>query len=137
MDVCYQLNHKQVKQLHALYQNQAWSKGRTLQETERCVKGSQLCIAIIDEEGNLAAFARVLTDTIFKALIFDVIVHEKYRGDGLSNTLINTIKNHAMLSCVKHFELYCLPELHELYEKHGFTTDVNNMRLMRCTSKTN
>ena len=137
MEVCYQLNSRQIEQLHALYQKESWSKGRTLEETQRCIKGSQLCIALIDNEGNLAAFARVLTDAIFKALIFDVIVCEKYRGDGLGNTLITTIKNHPTLARVKHFELYCLPELEEFYERQGFTTDVSNMRLMRHINKTN
>jgi predicted GNAT family N-acyltransferase len=131
VEVCYQLNRKHIEQLHALYQKESWSKDRTLEETQCVVEGSQLCIALIDEEGNLAAFSRVLTDTIFKALIFDVIVHEKYRGEGLGSTLINTIKNHTALSRVKHFELYCLEELNDFYQKYGFSTEVSNMRLMR------
>jgi len=135
MEVCYQLNKKQIEQLHALYQKESWSRGRTQEETQRGVEHSSLCVALIDSKGNLAAFTRVLTDTVFKALIFDVIVHEKYRGDGFGNTLITAIKNHPLLTQVKHFELYCLPELEAFYERHGFTTDVSNMRLMRYINK--
>lgn len=131
MDLCYQLNDKHIEQLHVLYQNESWSKGRSLEETRHVVRSSQLCVALIDREGNLAAFSRVLTDTIFKALIFDVIVNEKYRGEGLGAELINTIKKHQLLARVKHFELYCLEELNNFYEKFGFSTDVSNMRLMR------
>ena len=131
MDLCYQLNDKQIEQLHTLYQNESWSRGRSLQETQQVVKSSQLCVALIDKEGNLAAFSRVLTDTIFKALIFDVIVNEKYRGEGLGAVLINTIKKHQLLARVKHFELYCLEELNDFYEKFGFSTEVSDMRLMR------
>ena len=117
MDVSFQLNQKQIEQLHRLYQKESWSKGRSLEETQNGVQGSQLCVALIDQEKNLAAFARVLTDTVFKALIFDVIVDEKYRGDGLGDTLIRTIKNHPLLAQVKHVELYCLPELEAFYER--------------------
>ena len=135
MKVCFQLNDKHIEQLHMLYQEELWSKGRSLEETQCVVNSSQLCVALIDKEGNLAAFSRVLTDTIFKALIFDVIVHEKYRGDGLGSTLIKTIKNHSSLARVKHFELYCLEELNDFYQKFGFSTDVSNMRLMRYINK--
>lgn len=128
------LTQAHIRQLHALYQNESWSKGRSLEETISCIQGSGLYIALLDAEDNLAAFARVLSDYIFKAIIFDVIVHEQYRGDGLGDRLIELIKNNPRLSRVKHFELYCVPELHTFYERHGFTTDVNNMRLMRYTN---
>jgi N-acetylglutamate synthase-like GNAT family acetyltransferase len=132
--ITHQLDAKHIEQLHLLYQSESWAKGRTLTETKSCVSNSSICIAMIEKEGNLVGFTRVLTDYVFKALIFDVIVHEKYRGDGLGNTLIAAIKNHPKLTSVKHFELYCLEELDHFYQKHGFTTNVSNMRLMRYIS---
>jgi predicted GNAT family N-acyltransferase len=131
VDLIYHLETKHIEELHRLYQNESWSKGRTLEQTQHCVSGSSICIAMLDRGGNLAAFARVLTDYIFKALIFDVIVDTNYRGEGLGSTLINAVKSHPELSGVKHFELYCLDDLDEFYRKHGFSTDVSNMHLMR------
>lgn len=132
MDVIYKLSPQHISELHELYQNEWWTKGRTLKESEQCVEGSQVCIGLIDEAGTLQGFARVLTDYIFKALIFDVIVSPKYRGKGLGDKLVNLVKNHQKLSNVKCFELYCLPELTDFYDKHNFTTDVGNISLMRC-----
>ncbi|APR66772.1 GNAT family N-acetyltransferase [Thalassolituus oleivorans] len=129
-----ELTAKHVGQLHELYQNEWWTKGRSLEETTRCVNGSQLCIGLIDDAGNLQGFARVITDFTFKALIFDVIVSSNIRGLGMSNVLLDNIKNHAALSSVKHFELYCLPELHDFYTKHGFSTDVGGIQLMRLVN---
>lgn len=40
----------------------------------------------------LVAYARVLTDFTFKALIFDVIVSENQRGCGLGDKLTELIK---------------------------------------------
>jgi predicted GNAT family N-acyltransferase len=136
MNACHQLNVRQIEQLHALYQNESWSKGRTLEETRQGVEGSTLCIALADEEDNLAAFCRILSDGIFKALVFDVIVDEKYRGEGLGKQLVALAKSHPALARVKHLELYCLPELESFYARHGFTTEVNNMRLMRRINHT-
>lgn len=134
MEIINELTAKHIGQLYELYQNEWWTKGRSLDETTRCVNGSQLCIGLIDDAGDLQGFARVITDFTFKALIFDVIVSSNIRGLGMSNVLLDYIKNHAALSSVKHFELYCLPELHDLYTKHGFSTDVGGIQLMRLVN---
>jgi predicted GNAT family N-acyltransferase len=136
MNTCDQLTARQIEQLHVLYQNENWSKGRTLEETRRGVEGSTLCIAMTDEEDGLAAFCRILSDGIFKALVFDVIVDEKYRGEGLGDQLVALAQSHPALAHVKHLELYCLPELEPFYARHGFSTEVNNMRLMRRINHT-
>jgi hypothetical protein len=41
-DVVHRLSAAQLQELHALYQNEWWSKGRTLEETRKCVDGSQI-----------------------------------------------------------------------------------------------
>lgn len=125
------LNESQTHDLHALYQQEWWTKGRTFEDTKTCVQGSQICIGLVDEQGTLQGFARVLTDYAFKALIFDLIVSTKHRSDGLGNTLISLIKNHPQLQQVKHFELYCLPDMSGFYEQHGFSSDVGEIKLMR------
>jgi len=80
---------------------------------------------------NLIGFTRVLTDFTFKALIFDVIVHLDHRKEKLGDKLINLVKTHSKLRQVKHFELYCLPELFEFYKKHGFDKNIGEIHLMR------
>ena len=132
MNVIYELNSQHIEELHTLYQGEWWTKGRTLNETQLCVNGSQICIGLIDKNGALQAFARVVTDYIFKAFIFDVIVAEQCRKQGLGDKLIDLIKGHKNLESVKSFELYCLPELEGFYSNHHFTNDVGGITLMRC-----
>jgi len=134
MEIVYQLTSDNVCELHQLYQNEWWTKGRTLKETQQCVDGSQICIGLVDANDELKGFARVLTDYIFKALIFDVIVSPQYRGQGLGDKLVKLIKQHPELTQVKGFELYCLPELEGFYKGHDFSTDVGEINLMRCTN---
>ena len=131
MEVIETLNEVQIKELHALYQIEWWTKGRTLTETEACVKGSQICLGLVDNKGALKGFARVLTDYVFKALILDLIVSYEQRNMRLGSQLLSLIKNHPKLKKVKHFELYCLPEMFSFYEKHGFSSDVGEIKLMR------
>ena len=131
----YELNPKQIQELHRLYQNEWWTQGRTLEETRRCVEGSQINIGIVDKDDTLQAYARVLTDYTFKALIFDVMVAQHQRGKGLGKRVIETIKTLKELKGVKHFELYCLPEMVPFYERYGFLTDVGDVVLMRYIAK--
>lgn len=131
MKVIYELSNRHIEQLHQLYQKEWWTKARTLEDTRRCVANSQLCIALVDAQDNLIGFARVLTDFTFKALVFDVMIREDQRGKGLGDRLMGLIKSHEQLSGVKHLELYCLPDMNDFYEKHGFTTNVCGVQLMR------
>lgn len=134
MTVIYNLSENHVAQLHALYQQEWWTNSRTLEETKKCVAGSQICIGLVSPNDELIGFARVLTDFTFKALIFDVIVRKDQRKTGLGDKLIFLIKSHEKLQEVKHFELYCLPEMFEFYAKHGFTTSTGDIRLMRFSN---
>jgi len=131
MNVIYNLSDKNIEELHELYQKEWWTKGRSLQETRDCVNGSQLSIGILSSESTLVGYARVITDFTFKALIFDIIVSENQRGNGLGDKLIELIKSHKDLTSVKSFELYCLPEMFSFYEKHGFSAEVGGIKLMR------
>ena len=86
---------------------------------------------MLDKNNELQAFARVLTDYVFKAVVFDVIVSEKYRGQGLGKELMRLVQNHVELQDVKHFELYCLPEMVGFYKELGFTDELENLVFMR------
>lgn len=132
MQTTYELNEQQIAQVHQLYQQEWWTNERTLVETQKCIAGSQICIGLIDKNNNIVGFARVLTDYIFKALIFDLIIDRPYRKQGLGNQLLKTIKDHPKLQQVKAFELYCLPELEAFYKQHGFSADLNGVTLMRA-----
>jgi predicted GNAT family N-acyltransferase len=134
LTVVHALDDRQIEQLHALYQKEWWTGGRSLDATRQCVKGSQICIGLVDGEGNLAAFARVITDYTFKALIFDVIVSGTARGTGLGKRLLEVITHHDKLRNVRHFELYCVPELFSFYKQFGFSENVGEVKLMRLVN---
>ena len=133
MRVIHALRPNHIPQLHALYQTVWWADTRTLEETHRVLEGSSLHIGLVDEEDNLIGFTRVLTDGVFKALMFDVIVHDDWRGRGLGNRLMAEVKAHPWLAGVRHLELYCREDMKAFYEQHGFRADLGDIHLMRHT----
>lgn len=127
------LKSGQIKALHEMYQVEWWTKERTLTDVQIMLDNSDVIVAFVEgKDKELIAFARILTDYVYKAIIFDVIVKPSYRGRHLGNELMNTIIDHPSLSKVKHFELYCRPEMIAFYEKWGFTKDLGELHFMRC-----
>lgn len=128
---------EQVSDLHALYQLEWWTKARTIEDVRRMLAGSDVVIGYVEREsGRLVAFARVLTDFVYKSLVLDVIVAASHRGSGMGRTLMTAILEHPKLKDVRHFELYCLPEMMPFYEQWGFSEDTGGVRFMRLTRPT-
>jgi len=128
------LTEPQIEDLLQLFQAEWWTKGRDPAGVRRALAASDLIIAFCDvETQRLAAFTRVLTDYVYKALVLDVIVAAAHRGTGLGRSLLDAVIDHPALCDVRHFELYCRPEMVPFYAKWGFSDDVGTLRFMRMT----
>ena len=131
------LDDGQVEQLHALFQQEWWTRGRSLDDVRRMLVGSQVVLGFVDDaDGDLVAFARAITDDVYKALVLDVIVRSDHHGTGLGARLMDAVLHHPRLAGVRHLELYCRPELVAFYERWGFTTDLGKLRFMRRDTPT-
>src|SRR5258708_18392138 len=126
------LSCPQIEQVWHMYQAEWWSRGRRIEDVRRAVLHSDLIFAFCDPaNGRLAAFARVLTDYVYKAVIFDVIVEGSHRDTGVGRLLLEAITSHPALQLVENLELYCRPELVAFYRKWGFTADLDELCFMR------
>ena len=115
------LDEEQAEQLHRIYQHEWWSKGRTLADVKEMLLHSDYVFGICRaDSGQLVAFARVLSDRVFRAFIFDVIVAAEYRDQGLGLSLVEQIASHPELSRIQSIQLSCLPEMMPFYQKFGF-----------------
>lgn len=115
------LTEVQTKQLHQLYQHEWWSRDRTLTDVKEMLLQSDLVFGICEADSEqLVAFARVLSDLVFRAFVFDVIVSAEYRGQGLGLALVEQVTSHPKLSKVEYIQLSCLPEMMPFYAKFGF-----------------
>ncbi len=119
------LTDRQVEQLHALYQQEWWTNQRRLEDVRRMLAGTGVIIGLEDSEtGELVAFARVLTDNVYRAHLFDVIVRDSHRGQGLGKAVVDAVINHPVVGKVEKIILSCRTELVPFYERWGFTTEL-------------
>lgn len=130
--VIEKLNENQLNHLLALFKNEWWTRNRQTIDVKKMLENSNVVIGLIHEETDeLIGFARVITDTVYRAFIFDVIAKEEYRNSGIGKILMDSILSHPLVRDVDRVELYCPDRLVSYYEKWGFSTDVNGSNLMR------
>ena len=124
-----------LPQLMDLFASTWWAAERTDDEVRRMVAASDLVVAVVHRpSGRLVAFARVMTDEVFLAVVLDVIVAPDLRGSGLGATLLDAVVGHPRLAAVRSIELVCQPDLIPFYRRWGFTDQVGESRLLRRTT---
>lgn len=129
------LTDRQIEQLHRLYQSHWWSAGRALEDVRRMLAQSDLVMGFVEpDSGLLVAFCRILTDFLYQASLYDVIVAAEYRQQGIGRRLVQTAINHPRLRSVPAIWLCCLPELVPFYERLGFTDGIGELKWMRRLS---
>ena len=128
------LSEQQIIDLAQLYNQEAWSKDRTLEDIEKMLKHC-LIIGLIDKETDgLVGFARLLTDYVYRATIYDVIVLKVYQGFGLGRLLMETIVNHPMLRTMERVDLHCVDDKIGFYDKWGFKKVSDTTNFLRRTN---
>jgi predicted GNAT family N-acyltransferase len=128
--VVEKLSDLQIKKLHELYQNEWFTEGKSIENVIEMLKHTDFIFGFCDPETNeLVGFARVISDWVYKAFVFDVIVDKRLRNKGMGNFIMNTLFNHQILKKVSHIELYCPERLVPFYEELGF--EVRTSLLLR------
>lgn len=107
-------------QLLELYQQTAfWAKNRTLEDVEVAVINSNPVVSIWDNQ-RLIGSARATSDGIYRATIWDVVIHPDYQGYGLGSKLVETLVSHPHLNQVERVYLMTTHQ-QKFYQKIGFT----------------
>ncbi|MGH2415605.1 MAG: GNAT family N-acetyltransferase [Microcystaceae cyanobacterium] len=124
------LTENQISELLELYKNEFWSYKREREDIVKMLAASDIIVGLVDENEQLIGLTRVLTDFVYRATIYDVIVKPSHRKMGLGTKLIDAVVNHSELASVEQIILYCLPEMIPFYERWGFSANVGELRLM-------
>ncbi len=127
-----QLSEAQILDLCRLYRETWWASDRTLKDVRRMLAHSDIVLGLHDDQQDrLVGFARILTDSVYKAFLLDVMVAESYRGLGLGRYLIDTVLTLPELASVRDIQLYCLPDMVAFYEKWDFSADLQGALALR------
>jgi ribosomal protein S18 acetylase RimI-like enzyme len=129
--IVHQLSETQIDDLVSLYANEFWSNRRTRDGVVKMLRNTDLLFAAVDGAGRVVAFCRVLTDFVYRAWVYDVIVSPAHRGEGLARLVLDAMLDHPKLKDVETIDLTCRPEMAAMYQKWGFVTDSSGTIRMR------
>ena len=127
MNITYNDNKKDLppEQLHKLFVAVGWSDGSEtpdmIQKGYRIPWVNSTIVISAWDYARLIGAVRVLSDTMFRSIIYDLMVLPEYQGKGIGKELVKR--------CIEHFPnsewlVQTTKEISNYYEKNGFT--VNN-----------
>ena len=111
-------NDFDAAQLIHLYRQAPWAKHRALEQAQAMLAKTDVVISAWDGT-RLVGFGRVLTDYVFRASIWDVIVDREYQKRKIGTEIVRRILD---LLSFHHVELFWLcTRMPGFYERLGFS----------------
>jgi ribosomal protein S18 acetylase RimI-like enzyme len=108
-----------LAQLVALYRQAPWASTRTLEDARDMLTHTDVAITAWNGD-RLVGLGRVLTDYVYRASIWDVIVDTAYQGQDIGTQIIQRILGYPDLKRVELFWLCTRSP--GFYEKLGFSS---------------
>jgi ribosomal protein S18 acetylase RimI-like enzyme len=109
----------EASQLLRLFHQAPWAKDRALDDAKDMLRHTDVALCAWDDD-QLVGFGRVLTDFVYRATIWDVIVDKAYQKQGIGTEIVQRILNHPRLKKVELFWL--CTRMPGFYEKLGFSS---------------
>ncbi|MBD2035941.1 GNAT family N-acetyltransferase [Phormidium sp. FACHB-592] len=106
-------------QLQALFQTAAfWAMDRSAEDLAIAVANSDPVVTAWDHD-LMIGFARATSDGIYRATVWDVVIHPNYQGAGLGRKLVETVLSHPKMSRVERIYLMTTHQ-QSFYQRIGF-----------------
>ena len=123
-----------VKKLQKLFQNNAfWASNRKLKHIRKMLANSSGVVSIWDNQ-NLIGFGRVITDSIFRAVIWDVVVDKKYQGSGIGTIVIKELLSLKKLQNIDKIYIMTTNQT-EFYLQMGFKLEKKQNLMIKEIAK--
>jgi len=109
----------QIDRVYELLKQQYWTEKWITREMVDLSVENSFCFGIY-KDSALIGFARCVTDFSTLYYLADVVIDDKYRGQGLGKILIKFITEHETFAPL--LGILETKDAHSLYEKYGFKT---------------
>jgi N-acetylglutamate synthase-like GNAT family acetyltransferase len=136
LQFCEQKTAIDLTQLQNLFNLAAfWARDRKIEDLEIAINNSNPVISV-REEDRLIGFARATSDGIYRATIWDVVVHPNYRGFGLGSKLVEVLLSHPLINRVERVYLMTTHQ-QKFYERIGFEENKTTTMVLKNNSSAN
>jgi N-acetylglutamate synthase-like GNAT family acetyltransferase len=126
---CDQRARVDLSQLQELFEIAAfWARDRRREDLEIAIANSDPVITAWDDH-RLMGFARATSDGIYRATIWDVVIHSDYQGAGLGRKLVQTVLSHPKMCRVERVYLMTTHQ-QPFYQKIGFEPNTSTTMVL-------
>ena len=103
-----------------LNENAFWAQNRELKHLKACLAQSDIVVSLW-LKNEIVGFGRALTDGIYRGVLWDVVIDEKFQGKGYGKIIVKTILNSKKMKTTQKIYLmttnkkdfYCLFDFKE------------------------
>ena len=87
-----------------LNKNAFWAKNRSINDLRKSLANSDVIISLWD--GNeIVGFGRALSDGVFRAVLWDIVIDKNHQGKGYGKLIVNNLLNSRKLKNTKKIYL--------------------------------
>lgn len=116
-------------ELQDLYRYTGWGRSRSVEGIQAMLDGTSICFSARHQD-KLVGFCRMITDFVYRASLWDVIVHPAHQGQGLESSLVDYALNHPAIRGIPMILTYT-SEWESFMESRGFEPRKGAMLLLR------
>nr|YP_010338099.1 GCN5-like N-acetyltransferase [Erythrolobus coxiae]UNJ17684.1 GCN5-like N-acetyltransferase [Erythrolobus coxiae] len=118
--------------LETICDSVGWVK-RPPNRIQKAIRNSFLLVTLFYVQSNekqIIGFARVTSDHVFNATVWDVVIDPKFHGYGLGKLLMSYVVQQLRTLDISTITLFADSDVTKFYKKLGFIADPNNVKGM-------
>jgi len=116
-----------IKLKKLLDKNAFWAKRRTINDLKKCLANSDVIISIW--VGNeIVGFGRALTDSIYRGVLWDIVIDQHYQGKGFGTLIVNNLLSSKKVKNTK--KLYLMTTNKKLFYSQLNFEEVTSQNLL-------
>ena len=121
---------KAVKQLQSLLnKNTFWAQNRSIKELKKMIANSS-SIVTLWEEKKLIGFGRATSDSVYRAVLWDIVIAEDYQKRGFGKIMVDSLQQSKSVKDVEKVYLMTT-NCKDFYQSCGFTKKTNQNVLLK------
>ncbi len=116
-----------IKLQKLLNTNAFWEKNRTINDLKKCLANSDVVISLwVGKE--MVGFGRALTDGIYRAVLWDIVIDQNYQGKGFGTLIVNNLLSSKKIKNTK--KLYLMTTNKKLFYSQFEFKEVTSQKLL-------
>ena len=123
------LPHRGITKLQALLdKNTSWANKRNKKEIKQMLSRSNVVVSVWKNK-ELIGFGRATSDTVYRAVLWDIVVEKKHQKFGIGKKIVNSLLSHRLISKVE--KIYIMTtKFRTFYSKLDFKLEINQKLML-------